>query len=164
MGVASADNVGPINRLQEALRRRANWEMHWHKGPDPDDPRSRLVDIVGGRLLLSHFPHYAKLTVIYETTAAAQDGRRERGRRVAGAGSVARMYAVSCACRPPIAPTANARSSMTSGRTSNCSQSPARQNSSKQRPYSGKSAGPSRYGSLWTAGRRTCARSTRWPV
>ena len=95
MGVASADNVGPINRLQEALRRRANWEMHWQKGPDPDDPRSRLVDIVGGRLLLSHFPHYAKLTVIYETTAAAQDGRRERGRRVAGAGSVARMYAIA---------------------------------------------------------------------
>ncbi len=95
MGVASADYVGPINRLQEALQRRANWEMHWHRGPDPDDPRSRLVDIIGGRLLLSHFPHYTKLTVIYETTSEPQDGRRERGRRVAGAGSVARMYAIA---------------------------------------------------------------------
>ena len=95
MGVASADYVGPINRLQEALQRRANWEMHWHRGPDPDDPRSRLVDIIGGRLLLSHFPHYTKLTVIYETTSKPQDGRRERGRRVAGAGSIARMYAIA---------------------------------------------------------------------
>ncbi len=95
MGVASADYVGPINRLQEALQRRANWEMHWHRGPDPDGPRSRLVDIIGGRLLLSHFPHYTKLTVIYETTSKPQDGRRERGRRVAGAGSVARMYAIA---------------------------------------------------------------------
>jgi hypothetical protein len=95
MGVASADYVGPINRLQEALQRRANWEMHWHRGPDPDDPRSRLVDIIGGRLLLSHFPHYTKLTVIYETTRSPRMAAVERGRRVAGAGSVARMYAIA---------------------------------------------------------------------
>ena len=92
MGLASADYVGPINRLQEALRRRANWVMDWHKGP-----QDSLVDIVGGKLLLSHFPHYTKLTVIFETTSEAEDGPRttERGRRVAGAGPIARMYAIA---------------------------------------------------------------------
>lgn len=84
--------MGPINQVQNALQLRADWVMDWRKAP-----QGSLVDIVGGKLLLSHFPDYTKLTIIYETTSEAEDGPRtiERGRRVAGVGPVARMYAIA---------------------------------------------------------------------
>ena len=93
MGLASADYVGPINRLQEALQLRADRVMHWREAPG-----GFVVDIVGGKLLLSLLQYKcAKLTVICEATVNTADGPRvvERGRRVVSFGSVARMYAIA---------------------------------------------------------------------
>lgn len=95
MGMAGQADIAPLFTVADALRNalavRADRPLQWRPAP-----QGQVADIAEGQLLLTIFPEFWKLTVIFETQALdAASFRVARGRREIGFGPGCRLERIA---------------------------------------------------------------------